>query len=432
MKLHLVIVLLAAFVSLFSGQTLPSPSPDKTKTFGSSLEKYKNKKQRDFQKNRKSKEVNDGEVIQVDTDLVVNNVLVTDQKGKMITNLKKDDFVVTDDGVPQTVEIFSSGENASVPRSIVLIIDYYAAQSPYLENSIQAAKLLVDKLNPTDKMAVVTVDVKLRIDFTQDKNLLKKNLDLFEKNITGDWRNLKRDTLGRTGNFFDRLRKNGTMPGSGLEFESLLAVLNEMFTTEDYRPIIIFQGDGNEIIWLEPDDDAPYPISNSIRNKSGMRYTGKKAMRNFGFSEVRQAIEKSRATIYSVIPGVKFFGFSKKERMARAKISLENFYGTIFGQKEYSPNLISEFQATEAERQTAGQTAMVKVAELSGGDTYFAEKPQDAENIYANIFANVENRYVIGYYLTNQDQSGRLRNVKIEVRDHPKYIITARKTYFLR
>jgi len=408
MKLYLIIVLLSAFVSLSLGQTLPSASPEKIKTFGSSLEKYRNKNQKnkkqqpDSQENRKVEESNDGEVIRVKSDLVVNDVLVTDQNRNVITGLKKDDFIVTENSVPQTIEIFSPGENASVPRSIVLVIDCVAPQVPYIRKSIEAAKLLVDKLNPNDKMAIVTVDVKLRMDFTTDKTLLKKTLDSLETKDIKIW--------------------------GGLEFDALLAVLNEMFAAEDRRPIIIFQGDGTEIIWLQTDKDAPYRVSNSVRENSGMRYTGK--MRNFGFSEVKEAVASSRATIYSIIPGIRFLGFSKEERLARAKTSFKNTYRALGIQEKYLPVLMRKYQGRDAEVLAAGQTAMFRVAELSGGNAGFIEKPEDAESIYSDIFTVIKNRYVIGYYPTNEARDGKRRNVKIDVRNHPEYIVTGRKAYF--
>ena len=73
---------------------------------------------------------------------------------------------------------------------------------------------------------------------------------------------------------------------------------------------------------------------------------------------------------------------------------------------------------------------MFKVAELSGGNAGFIEKPEDAENIYSDIFTVIKNRYVIGYYPTNQSRDGKPRNVKIEVRSHPEYAITGRQAYF--
>jgi hypothetical protein len=154
-------------------------------------------------------------------------------------------------------------------------------------------------------------------------------------------------------------------------------------------------------------------------------------IRDFGFSDIKEAIERSRATIYSVIPGIQFLGFSRKEQLARAKISITNVHRSfpIF-REEYLPTTIIALQEQVTEILTAGQTAMFRAAELSGGFTGFIEKPEDAEGIYSNIFKLINNRYVIGYYPTSQQQDGKRRYVKIEVRNHPEYAITGRKTYF--
>jgi hypothetical protein len=39
-------------------------------------------------------------------------------------------------------------------------------------------------------------------------------------------------------------------------------------------------------------------------------------------------------------------------------------------------------------------------------------------------------RYLIGYYPTNLEQDGKRRDVKIEVKGHPDYIVVGRKSYF--
>src|SRR5207253_8126618 len=143
-----------------------------------------------------------------------------------------------------------------------------------------------------DKMAIVTVDVRLLVDFTENKTLLKKTLDSLEKRIL--------ETRGIPGD------------GGGLEFEALLATLNEMFEEKNRQPIIIFQGDATEVMWLKPDKDAPYPISDSIREIIGMSHWNKerweRPMSHLGFSDVKEAIERSRATIYSVATGIRFLG----------------------------------------------------------------------------------------------------------------------------
>jgi VWFA-related protein len=413
MKHCFLMVLFLAFVSLSFGQApstsstpaqSPSPENPRTKDFGSSLKKYEKKKQKKDSQPQQNSNVSpeDNETIRVQTDLVASDVLVTDQKSNVITDLKKDDFIVSEDEVPQTIEMFSPGESATIPRSIVLIIDSQIVQGPYLKKSVEAAKILVDKLNPNDKMAIVTNALKLRLDFTQDKTLLKNTLDSL-------------NAIENTSN----------------EFDSLLVVLNEMFKEEDQQRIIIFQADGNEIMWLKPDKDVPYPVSYSTLETSGLKYVEKKYLPKFGFGDVKEAIERSRATIYSVIPGIRFLGLPQKEQLKRAEITLtqlNEFYG--WNKKQDMNFIIRKFQYAEAEIKTAGQTAMFKVAELSGGNAGFIEKPEDAENIYSDIFTVIKNRYVIGYYPTNQNRDGKRRNVKIEVRNHPEYTVTGRKAYF--
>lgn len=415
MKLHLIIILFLGFASLCFGQT-PSASPmpaqsastentntnTKTKTFGSSLEKYKNKKPQNSQQKSKTEESDDEEVIRLKTDLVVNDILVTDRDGKVITDLKKEDFIVTENGVAQTIEVFSLGEKSTVSRSIVLIIDNtFRLEFPYLSKSVQAAKFLVDKLNPEDKMAIVTGDIKLLADFTTDKTLLKNTLDSLEKN-----------------------RVSG---GGGFEFETLLAVLNEMLATGDKHPIIIFQGSASEIVRIKTGDDTLWRFYSTFTRTEHL-----KDYRYLEFSDIKEAVEKSRATIYSVVTGIRFLGFSKKEQLKRARKSIENISKFMFRDEYRRSELIRTFQESEVKRQIAAQTAMSEISELSGGSIGFIEKPEDAENVYANIFENIKNRYVIGYYPTNQKQDGKRREVKIEIRNHPEYIVTGRRNYLPR
>ncbi len=217
------IIFFLLLVSYYYGQNSSmstQPKTDRVKEFGSSLKKYekkeeKKKDKRKVQDEQVKKEPVDEDVIRVNTELVALDVLVTDQKGNIITGLKKEDFIVLEDGVPQKVEMFSFSENRTLPRSIVLVIDYLAAQAPYLKTSIEAAKSLVDKLRENDQMAIATADLKLWTDFTKDKELLKRTLDSIRERRTEFW--------------------------SGWEFRTLLAVINEMFGEENQQKIIIFQ-----------------------------------------------------------------------------------------------------------------------------------------------------------------------------------------------
>jgi len=420
---HIFFASLFFALSMYSwGQsTSPSPSAEQpgVKNLGWSLRKDKKagrgKKSDSPDKSKSSDTAADNEVIKVKTDLVVSDVLVTDQKATVITGLKKDDFIVTEDGITQGIEMFSASESPAIPRSIVIVIDRSVIQRPYVRTSIEAAKVLVGKLRQNDRLAIVTADTHLVQDFTGNKTVLGQKLD--------------------------GLMDYPVIPIRAWdeEFEALIAVLDEMFTDKAGEQIVIFQTDGAHSIWLQDDKDAPIPVSDSLRMVSGMQFLGRaKSMSRFGFGDVKAAIERSQATIYSIIPGIRFVGLSDKERTARAKLSWQNMLEAIApiekarGKTHGEPTqaVTRAYEEREIQVRTIGQTAMFKVAELSGGNAGFIEKPEDAENAYSDVFKIIQNRYVIGYYPTNERHDGKLRQIKIEVRGHPEYTVTGRKAYF--
>jgi hypothetical protein len=73
---------------------------------------------------------------------------------------------------------------------------------------------------------------------------------------------------------------------------------------------------------------------------------------------------------------------------------------------------------------------MFRLAELSGCQAAFVEKPEDAEGVYTDVFKLISNRYLIGYYPSNRQADGKRRSVTVEVRGHPEYVVTGRKAYF--
>jgi VWFA-related protein len=345
----------------------------------------------------------DEDVVRVDTDLVVCPVLVLDAQGKIVTGLTRADFLVTEDNQPQEIGSFSLGDSKDVPRSIVLIIDYSGSQLPYIKTSIEAAKTLVDKLNPKDRMAIVTDDVKLLVDFTNDKELLKQQLDT-----------LKTSAL------------SGVL-GLSEQYDALMATLNELFNREDVRPIIIFQTDGDEL--------------DSLNGSSAL--TPYSLPRKYSYQNLLTATEKSRVTIYSVISGVQFAGVPDDQLLTRARTDWENretasgYFLTSRSlpspKQQPSPPLpgndILKNNAVQWQRR---QLALVGIAKYTGAWAEFLESPDQADEIYTRVLTDIDRRYVVGYYPTNRARDGKRRKVKIEVRNHPEYLVWGQRSYFAR
>ena len=360
-------------------------------------------------------------MIRIDTSLVSCELLVVDQRGNAVTGLTAEDFSVTEDGAPQTVGHFLKGDNVSVPRTIVLIIDYSGSQLPYLKNSVKAAKVLVDKLGPKDVMAIVTDDVELLLDFTSDKKQLKKNLDSLIE------RTQPKLELG--------VFRPAARIGRSRQYSALMATLNEAFNKEeDVRPIIIFQTDGDEAYFLQnpvitltiPDGLEGSARASAEQSVNYYREGRLKDPTKFSLDDLYRAVEKSRATVYTVVPGIKLLGLTPDEQFEKISAESRAWYKSRYRDDNNSRIM----RRWTAERIAKLQSALSGVAPLTGGWTEFLEKPEQAEPIYARIFSDINQRYIIGYYPTNKEQDGKRRKIDFSVKGHPEYQIYGRRSYF--
>jgi VWFA-related protein len=347
---------------------------------------------------------------------------VLDKQSNAVTGLKKEDFIVKEDERVQEIEFFSPGNNQEIPRSIVLIIDFYGFPVPYLDASVDAAKVLIEKLNPKDEMAIVTSEIKLLQPFTQDKELLKKRLDTLKSDF------LKRDYL-RVADF-------------GYQYETLLAVLNEMFTRGEKRPMIIMQTQGDTLFLLKPTAaNARPPVTDlMIKAYPDLKSAGKNiAYRSLSYDDVYLAAEKSRAVIYTVTPGLALSGYSQEEQIKRTLLMYEKQWTEAerkgWGWEDTKRNLkliseeIPDMKLYNSQMILKKQERLAALSEVSGGWIDFLEMPEQANSIYSRILAGINQRYVIGYYSTNEKKDGKRRTIKIEIKNHPEYTTFGRKTY---
>jgi VWFA-related protein len=408
------------------------------KDFGSSLKKLKWDPQRNATTETRTTSPDDDEVIKIETALVVSELLVLDKQNRPVQGLKQSDFVITEEGVPQQVGHFLLGDNRSLPRSIVLIIDYSGSQFPYIKNSVEAADVLVDKLGPLDQMAIVTDDVEVLCDFTNNKRELKKKLNtLLEKS---------RGTEGFLG-----IGGTRRQFGKSAQYSALLATLKEAFDEEHQRPIIIFQTDGDEaeylrnsiIVPMVPPDLPPQMVAVVQNQIEQRRQLQRSSMTEFSLEDVYRAVEKSRATIYTVVPGAKLIGLTPEQQLATvmaederainemlptlSRKAREAFIARQDARKRVVPKQVLQMRAEDNAKL---QEALAAVAPLSGGWTEFLEHPTQAQGIYTRILSDISQRYIVGYYPTNKERDGKRRRITFEVKGHPEYTILGRRSYF--
>jgi Ca-activated chloride channel homolog len=111
----------------------------------------------------------DDSPIRLGTALVVLDVSVVDPSNKPVMDLKQEDFVVTEDRVPQTIDHFSRDQ---VPVSLVFAIDTSGSMRPKLDQVVKASTNLVKESRNGDEMAVIEFkdQPELLEEFTGDLN----------------------------------------------------------------------------------------------------------------------------------------------------------------------------------------------------------------------------------------------------------------------
>jgi Ca-activated chloride channel homolog len=113
----------------------------------------------------------DDPVVTVESNLVVLNVGVADQKGRAITNLTQSDFAVYEDGVRQSVVSF---EPSTAPFSLVLLLDMSGSTLNFRPTLKQSAVRFIDSLSPEDRVEVVAFNDKVQTlqSFTGDRSAI--------------------------------------------------------------------------------------------------------------------------------------------------------------------------------------------------------------------------------------------------------------------
>jgi Ca-activated chloride channel family protein len=125
---------------------------------------------------QKNSEDNGTFVIRKDVDEVVLHATVVDDKQRIVTDLDKNAFTITEDGQPQTIISF---HHEDIPVAMGIVIDNSGSMREKRAKVNQAALNLVRSSNPQDEVFVVNFNDEYYLDqdFTNDLLKLKEALE---------------------------------------------------------------------------------------------------------------------------------------------------------------------------------------------------------------------------------------------------------------
>jgi VWFA-related protein len=342
-------------------------------------------------------EVDEGDVVRVETQLVSVPAVVTDSTGHPISGLKPENFRLIEDGQVQTISNFGTAET---PFEIALLLDTSGSTREDVALIRSAANSFIQALRPGDRVGVVafntaqtiaepvaTVDVLTPL--TSDRDALRtaiENLgasngtpyyDALERVADSIFRDAPRDEV--------RGRRAVVALTDGVDSAS-----NSDFATAKMK--LSRAGIACYFIQVNTEDFVEDRLMKDCRDDGQLTLS-------------QRQIERYRRIFFPSAKAESFNGFCQMGPFERMSISRELY------------NL--------------ARREMNDLAKGSGGRSFVAASLGDARAAFARVAADIGTLYSLGYYPTNKARDGKYRAIKLEVRGvKDKTEIRARDGYY--
>ncbi len=117
--------------------------------------------------------------IRVDVNLALLEATVKDKSGRIMGDLKKEDFVLEEDGARQQIAHFSRDQ---LPLAVALVVNLSGSIKPFLRPLRYATLTALKTLKPEDEVALFTFtqSVDQRVELTKDKREVSDQLEFLE------------------------------------------------------------------------------------------------------------------------------------------------------------------------------------------------------------------------------------------------------------
>ena len=160
--------------------------------------------QEDRQKPQPNPQRSDDEPIKLHTTLVQVPVIVKEKGGRYLTDLRKEDFAIYEDGAAQSIAYFGTTEE---PFIVALLIDSSGSTADQLQQIKAAALAFVENLRPQDRVLLIEFSDSVRVlsELTADHDQLRRAIadirsgeytQVYEAVYTAVWERLA-DIKGR-------------------------------------------------------------------------------------------------------------------------------------------------------------------------------------------------------------------------------------------
>ena len=348
-------------------------------------------------KNVDANDLDEGDVVRVDTQLVSVPAVVTDAAGRPLSGLKAENFRLIEDGQPQTIANFGTTET---PFEIALLLDTSGSTRDDVALIRSAANSFIEALRPGDRVGIVAFNtaqtvsepiaaVEVLAPLTSDRAELRKAIEnLGASNGTPYY-----DALQRVANSIfgeppaDEVRGRRAVVAltDGVDSAS-----NSDFATA--RNVLARAGVACYFVQINTEDFVEDRLMKDCQDDGQLSLSQKQ-------------IERYRRMLVPAAKAEDFNNLCHMGPFERMSISRELY------------NL--------------ARREMNDLARVSGGRSFVAATLADARAAFARVAADIGTQYSLGYYPTNKARDGKFRAIKLEVKGvKEKAQIRARDGYY--
>ena len=311
--------------------------------------------------------------IRLEVNSVLLNVSVRDRRtNRTIPDLRKDDFLVLEDGIVQQVEQLISSDAPFYP---LLLLDNSGSTREFLPLIKEAAIDFVEQLKPNDQVAVATFNslTRLERDFTDDHAGLAKAIERI-------------DSIGGTA-FYD----------------ALLTCINYYLHGITGRTAVVVLTDG-------VDNRLEGPNSEGSRNDFPLLYR----------------------RIREVDPIVYLIFLDTRSRSSVPKPVTLGGQGPLPRQWPIPRKQPQQQKPSQAEIYATAQEQLQLIADQTGGRMYHLTSIRDLPKIYGEIVEDLRIQYLLAYTPNHLTLDGKWHEIRVQLKNHPEAAVRTRKGYYAK
>ena len=346
--------------------------------------------------NTSAEEVDEGDVVRVETQLVTVPAVVTDKTGRPLSMLKQENFTLFEDGKPQQLTNFATTET---PFEIALLLDTSGSTREELGLIRDAANAFIAALRPGDRIAVIAFN-----NATTNGGLLATVDSL--SGLT-DQRLVLRNAIASVRT------SNGTP-----FYDALTRIADEVFRD---------------------------PPSDQVRGRRAVvaLTDGVDSSSNTDYTAARAKLMRTGVAAYFIQLNTEDYVEERllkdcqdDGRLTLSAKQLERFRRmfTPTAQKEDYQDFcrLGQFERMDISRRLYGlaRQEMNELARGSGGRNFVAATLQEARAAFGQVANEIGMQYSLGYYPSNKARDGRFRQIKVELRGVRDASVRAREGYY--